>query len=200
MRKGRQLDALRPFANPKAGNSMRLLRLVAGRSLAVSVLVAFAARAAVAPPLSLEAVTDRSPLIVEGHVAHSWAAWDPHHRYIWTHYEVQVSDAMRGSVATVTVSEPGGSIDGINQAFSGSIGYSPGEHVVLFLFRTPIGYWRTTGGSQGKFTVRNNGLVHSELKRGGVTAAGSGAPEIPLSEFRSLVHSLARARAAQEVR
>jgi hypothetical protein len=179
---------------------MFLLRRTTERSLAAALLGAFAACAATAPSLSLEGLIDRSPLIVEGSVTNSWTAWDSQHRYIWTHHEVRVNHAMRGSGATVTVSEPGGSLDGVNQAFSGSIGYSPDEHVVLFLFRTPIGYWRTTGGGLGKFTVQNDGRVHSAVAGVKMAGARRNGSDLTASEFRSLVGSLAHSRAADEIR
>jgi hypothetical protein len=180
--------------------SMCLFHHFAGRSWAVALLGTFAAYAATAPPLSLEGLIDRSPLIVEGSVTNSWTAWDSHHRYIWTHHEVRVNHAIRGSGATVTVSEPGGSLDGVNQAFSGSIGYYPNEHVVLFLFRTPIGYWRTTGGGLGKFTVQSDGRVHSAITDVKTPIARRKGSDLTASEFRTLVGSLAHSRVADEIR
>lgn len=171
-------------------------------------LITASAPAAIAPRLSLESMIDRSPLIVEGHVTRSWTQWDPAHQYIWTHYEIQVADALRGSVSTLTVSEPGGSLDGVHQGFSGSLGYVSGEHVVLFLFRTPVGYWRTTGGAQGKVTVLGNGRVH--IQTGATAAVDHHADRavhgldtvnnLAVSDFKSLVRSLAHSRAALEAR
>jgi hypothetical protein len=37
-----------------------------------------------------------------------------------------------------------------------------GEDAVLFLYRTPIGYWRTVGGPQGKYTVSAQGRVRTD--------------------------------------
>jgi hypothetical protein len=179
---------------------MLLLRRATERSLAAALLGAFCACAATAPALSLEGLVDRSPLIVEGSVTNSWTAWDSHHRYIWTHHEVRVIHAMRGSGATVTVSEPGGSLDGVNQAFSGSTSYFPNEHVVLFLFRTPIGYWRTTGGGLGKFTVQSNGRVHSAFAEVKTAGTRRNSSDLTASEFSTLVGSLALSRAADEIR
>lgn len=151
------------------------------------------ASAAMAPRLSLEGLIDRSTVIIEGHVTRSWIAWDSGHRYIWTHYEIGVEDNIRGSGSTITISEPGGSLDGVNEGFSGSVGYASGEHVMLFLFRTPIGYWRTTGGAQGKLTISADGRIHG--------APGNTEPGLrDVSAFKSLIRSMARSRAANEVR
>lgn len=184
------------------------------RTLVAFTLSAAAAPGAVAPPLTLEQLVDRSPAIIEAHVVRFLTEWDQAHKYIWTHYELQVSDAIRGSASVTTVSEPGGSLDGVNQAFTGSIGYSPGEHVLLFLFRTPIGYWRTTGGSRGKVAIGSDGFIHSNIAHpfslSALSApASSIAPRLRrddpgdslrLSDFKSLVRMLVESRAAYETR
>jgi hypothetical protein len=168
---------------------------------------------AVAPQLSLESLIDRSQVIVEGEVLRSSVAWDPTHKYIWTHYEVAVSDTIRGSGSSITVSEPGGTLDGTSQAFSATLHYEAGEHVLLFLFRTPVGYWRTTGGVQGKFALSADGVVTSQASYAVVPAIRSavelgagasgirlGSLNISLAEFKSQVRELARSRTALEVR
>jgi hypothetical protein len=167
------------------------------------------ASAAMAPLLSLENLIDRSPVIVEGHVVRSWMAWDSSHRYIWTHYEIEVTDNIRGFGSTLTVSEPGGSMGGVNQGFSGSVGYSNNEHVILFLFRTPTGYWRTSGGAQGKFTISTEGRIRGGLGSGesgtrigtGETARDIHSPyPSSMPTFKSLVRTMAHSRAANEAR
>lgn len=182
-------------------------------TLLIGSLACFLAPAAVAPRLSLDSLIDRSPLIVEGRVSHSWVAWDPAHQYIWTHYDVAVTDSMRGANSDVTVSEPGGTLDGVNQRFSGSLHYDVGEHVVLFLFRTPVGYWRTTGGSQGKFAVSGGRRVRQVSVDTAMPIAHTASSQeltsehqlnsaegSNLADFKSLVRSLARERTAIEVR
>ena len=180
---------------------------------AVALLVA-TAQGAVAPQLSLEQLVDRSPVIIEAHIVRSRTAWDQAHKYIWTHYELQVTDTIRGSESVTTVSEPGGSLDGVNQAFTGSIGYTSGEHVFLFLFRTAVGYWRTTGGSRGKITIGANGRIRPDIGNLTTLSARSAfaSPAEPylhqvdsreslnISNFKSLVRLLAQSRAVYESR
>ena len=118
-------------------------------------LAAAALQGATVPRYTLEDLTAQSEIIVHGKIAASRVAWDAKHKYIWTHYDVAVIESFRGGRrATIVVSEPGGSLDGVNQLFSGVTPYAPGEEVVLFLYRTPIGYLRTVGGPQGKVRVR----------------------------------------------
>ena len=110
----------------------------------MGLLLSFAAQAAVAPSLSVQELVDRSEIIVHGRVARSWTAWDGAHKYIWTHHEIEVIDPIRGAgYAPVVVSEPGGALDGIEMRFTGAASYAIGEEAVVFLYRTPIGYFRS---------------------------------------------------------
>jgi hypothetical protein len=113
-------------------------------------MLSLTARAAVGPALSLRELVDGSSVIAHGRVARSWTAWDSSHKYIWTHYQLEVIDPIRGvGFAPLVVSEPGGKLDGVNMRFSGAAQYAPGEEAIVFLYRTPIGYLRVLG--QGKF-------------------------------------------------
>ncbi|HLK47756.1 MAG TPA: hypothetical protein VKT49_06460 [Bryobacteraceae bacterium] len=155
--------------------------VIAGLALAGS-----GALAAVFPRITAEELTAQSQVIVEGNIVRSWAAWDPDHKYIWTHYEISVRDQLRGArSATVTISEPGGSLDGVNQQFSGAVSYATGENAVFFLYQTPIGYWRSVGGPQGKFTVDREGRVHSHADSAAFLE-NPGRAGTPLSSWEGL--------------
>jgi hypothetical protein len=134
---------------------------------------------AVPPRYTLEELPAHSEFIVHGRIAASRVAWDAKHKYIWTHYDVAVIENIRGGLAAITVSEPGGSLDGVNQQFSGAVAYTAGEEVVLFLYRTPIGYLRTTGGPQGKV---------------------SAGPRLDLRRFKARVRQAAAANPYREAR
>ena len=159
---------------------MRFFALVAG--------ILAAAYAAVVPRITAEELAAQSEQIVHGEVVRSWAGWDSEHKYIWTHYEIAVAEMVRGPrAASVTVSEPGGSLDGVNMRTSGTLPFAVGEDAVLFLYRTPIGYWRTVGGPQGKFTVNAQGRVRAESH--GVAyaePAGGMRPGTPLAGFEGV--------------
>jgi len=75
-------------------------RTFLGLTLGTVTIFAVIAFAAVAPRYSLENLVDRSAVIVEGRVTRTWTAWDSEHKYIWTHYELTVSDHIRGAVMT----------------------------------------------------------------------------------------------------
>jgi hypothetical protein len=175
----------------------RLISVLAALMMGASGILA-----AVFPRVTAEELTAQSQVILEGEIVRSWAAWDPEHKYIWTHYEVSVTERLRGSAGgTFTISEPGGGLDGVNQQFNGAVSYSTGENAILFLYQTPIGYWRSVGGPQGKFTVDSQGRVHNSSQAntfietpGGAAGTSLAALEgISLRDFKTRVQRLAAA-------
>jgi len=112
------------------------------------------------PVLSLENLASQSDVIVSGRVVRSWAALDPENRFIWTHYEIKVTNILKGPAqASIEIAEPGGALHGVTQIIPGSTSYAAGEQVSIFLYRTPIGYLRTTNYGQGKFLISPDGRV-----------------------------------------
>lgn len=126
------------------------------RWLALLAWVAGAVNACAAPRLSLAEMAAESEYIVEGTVVRYWSAWDAWHQFIWTHYELSVTDWLKAPVAsdrTIVVSEPGGTTGGITMLAHDATPYALGETVVVLAGRTPEGFLRAAGRGQGKFTV-----------------------------------------------
>ena len=124
----------------------RIRRLICALSLV------FVSRlsATVVPSLTFEQMTDQSEVVVQGQVTRSWSDWDSEHKYIWTHYEIDVASTQKGRAGgTVVISEPGGAVGGKAMAIVGVVGYAPGEQIAVFLQRMPNGYLRTTGWGHG---------------------------------------------------
>jgi hypothetical protein len=138
--------------------------------------------------LSFEELTDQSELVVSGQIDRSWAEWDADHKYIWTRYELSVSGTLKGSAASsVVFSEPGGIVGDKGMSVAGSVGYAPGEEVVVFLQRMPNGYLRTAGWSQGKFRVDQTGKLHGEGSQAGLEiVAGNARAATPLRSLEGL--------------
>ena len=65
----------------------------------------------------------------------------------------------------------------MGQSIAGSVRYAPGEKVVVFLERVPNGYLRTTGWSQGKFTVDSSGHVHGGGALAGIELVQTNVPQ-----------------------
>ena len=155
--------------------------------------------------LSLEETVVQSEWIVEGDVVRNWCGWDSGHRFIWTHTEVAVRDRWKGAAgATVTVSEPGGVVDGTGMDVPGMVRFRPGEHVVLFLYRTPIGLIRTVGLAQGKLVVDSRGTVHPEASLAvlatpsGERPRGTSVGELEASSLQTVHGRIARMAAASK--
>ncbi|MEX2263322.1 MAG: hypothetical protein WD696_15300 [Bryobacteraceae bacterium] len=161
----------------------------------LSLVFVTAAGAAVVPSLSLEQMVDRSEHIVHGRVLRSWSSWDQNRRFIWTHHQIRVTDRLAGpSSATVIASEPGGTVDGVSMRVSGAVPFSTGEEVVLFLYRTPLGYLRATGHAQGKYFVAGEDSTGKRVRTALTRAENPGGGGI--DEFKARVRSLVSRRKA----
>jgi hypothetical protein len=165
----------------------------------ILLLVCLAAQATLVPALSLEGLIDQSEIIVHGRVNAAWPAWDSKHKYIWTHYRIEVIDPILGNPGTsLVVSEPGGALDGEMMTISGALNYTVGEEAVVFLYRTPIGYLRATGSGQGKYTVTPQMRVRANLK-GLEMLKGNGSPGVPLSTLDGLTVAGFKARVREVI-
>jgi hypothetical protein len=140
----------------------------------IALLFASNAGATSVPSLTFEELADHSELILAGEITRSWQSWDSEHKFIWTHHELRVSSAQKGSPgSTVVVSEPGGVIGERGMAIAGSVEFRPGDRVAVFLQRMPNGYLRTTGWGQGKYTVDQTGHLHAETSLRGIEVVKS---------------------------
>jgi len=140
--------------------------------------------------VSFEDTVAKAEWIVEGDVVRNWCGWDNGHRFIWTHTEIAVRNSWKGSPGRrVTVSEPGGMINGMGMQVAGMVRYAPGERVIVFLYRTPIGLIRTVGLAQGKLQVDSASLVHPAMAGAAIVSPSGARPEgtgIQELEFRSV--------------
>jgi hypothetical protein len=162
-----------------------------------------AASATSVPRLSFNELTDRSEIVVTGHVNRTWADWDAEHKYIWTHYEFGIAGTLKGAAGgSVVLSEPGGVVGIEGMVIAGSVAYHAGEEVLVFLQRMPNGYLRTTGWSQGKFTVDKTDRLHAAGPPGGLelvdqknSAAAMRSPDgMRVTELRGLIAARVRAQ------
>jgi hypothetical protein len=181
----------------------RLIRYVP----VLGLLFLYTASATLTPSLTFEQLTDASELIVTGRVGNSWAAWDADHKFIWTHYNLSVSSALKGSpAATVEFAEVGGAVDGYSMVIAGSVRYATGDNMLVFLARMPNGYLRTAGWSQGKYALDASGKLHAQSSSGAETIDLQGARAgtslrvldgMSLTELRQRVSARLRAAAGR---
>ena len=105
------------------------------------------------PRLSFAELVGQSEVVVQGQVVSVRVAWDADHASLWTHYEVQVDDTLKGTQGPMlAIQEPGGELDGVRMEIVGAPHYELGEEVVIFASRTPLGL-RTCGWGQGRFVI-----------------------------------------------
>jgi hypothetical protein len=159
---------------------------------------------------TLEDMVAGAEHVVHGTVLRSWAQWDGQRQAIWTHYEILVQEELKAAPrVTVVVSEPGGTVDGLSMHVAGAPEYRAGEEVILLLQATPIGYLRTCGWGQGRYSVVEQGggkivrqgpvtaeLVARDKTGGSVRRAGASqvpAAGVSLNEFKERLRGLVRA-------
>jgi hypothetical protein len=144
---------------------------------------------AVVPRLDFPQIVEQSERIVHAEILGSEVTQSGN--YLWTHYRVRVLDGIKGNPPTeITVSEPGGELNGIGMAVEGAVEYRAGEEVVLFLYRTPIGFWRASGYWQGKFdVVESAGVKTVRANLDQVTLVDSGQDAGPAAGSRRALAS-----------
>lgn len=121
--------------------------------LFTALLAFFPVYGTLVPQLSFEELVEQSESVAHGKVVSVRVDWDAERTTIWTYYEVQIEDALKGAPgAVLTVQEPGGELEGTVMEIVGAPRYQPGEEVVVFAARTPFGL-RTCGWGQGRFVV-----------------------------------------------
>ena len=169
------------------------------RFATVLLLLAVRSQATVVEKINFEDLVSRSEQIVVGRVQRQWVSWGPEKRFIWTRTEVSVESVLKGQPArTITVSEPGGELDGQRMVVAGAVSYATGERVTLFLHRMPTNDLRTVGWTQGKFLIADDGRIHpaqtADLSLLAKKTSGTDISKLDgatVSELRSRVHSLA---------
>lgn len=125
----------------------------------------------------------------------------------WTATTLNVEEWIKGGdgAPTLVIHERGGEWQGGGMRIDGTPEYQVGEHVVVFLFRDPVGRLRTYGMVQGKFVIRaavdGPTLVERDLTGVGFARWNSGGMSVqppPPPATMTLDELLARTRFALE--
>ncbi len=168
--------------------------------------------ATLVPQQSLEEMASEAQFVIHGKVVRKWSAWDAGGQMIWTHYQIQLEETLKGNPGnSPVVSEPGGVVGDQGMSIAGTPEYTVGDEVVLLVWRTPIGYLRTSGWGQGKFTVAATAagsvkIVHAPLQLRGIELVSpqkAGAPRqagtlpsgldgLPLEQFKGRLRTILR--------
>jgi|SRR4051794_16252499 len=106
--------------------------------------------------LSLDDMIAKSTLIVRGKVGS--ASTEAAGPVIYTHYQVQVSEQLKGnSGSAVDVVIPGGTANGVRQTFAGAPTLNQGDEFVFFLYTGRDRRTTVIGLTQGLFALSTGG-------------------------------------------
>jgi hypothetical protein len=128
----------------------------------VQILIVFATAAFATEfvPSSLPSQVAQVPIIVRGTIGMSYSDWGSHEgggRGIFTFYQLQPSEVLKGQVAsgaTILFREIGGEKDGMGEEVPGAAQFTRGEDVVVMLGpQNSDGSYDLRGLSSGKFNI-----------------------------------------------
>jgi len=123
-------------------------------------------RATTLQQLSLNDMIQLSTTIVQGRATPAGSSFRG--SIIYTHYQVQVSQVLKGSPATeLDVAVLGGTAQGLRQEFAGAPTLADGQDYVLFLWTSKSGLTQVIGLSQGLFSVVTDASGQAMVVRSG---------------------------------
>jgi len=122
--------------------------------------------------LTTEELSQRADLVITGRVVSSFSRWEnlPIGRIIRTHYTIQVSSTLKGTLgpSQLTVCVEGGQVEDVILEVSDTATLSTNEEVLLFLrpSRESKDIFRIVGAFQGKFSIKGERAFRKDLSMG----------------------------------
>jgi hypothetical protein len=93
-------------------------------------------------------------------VTASTAEWEAAKSRIVTRVTMAVGEYLKGNAGSViTVTAPGGEVDGVGEWYSHSARFAKDEDVVVFAGRNARGDFHINGGAEGKLSIRKDDLT-----------------------------------------
>lgn len=130
-------------------------------------LLAGSLSAATFGPVSDATLVERAELVVAGDVLSSASRLRADRRIV-TESVIAVRDVLKGQAgATITVTELGGSANGLALVIAGSAEYTPGTRVLAFLKTRPDGTYFTSHMALGQFRIEKHRSGIEVLVRNG---------------------------------
>jgi hypothetical protein len=118
--------------------------------------------------LHLDDMIRLSTVIVRGKTQQTVSAY--RNSIIYTHYQVQVTETLKGTAANqLDMVVPGGASNQMQQTFAGAPTLAPGQDYVLFLWTSKSGLTQIIGLSQGLFVVTTNASGQQMVTRAAAT-------------------------------
>lgn len=138
---------------------------------------------------SIEELSLRSQMIIQGVVRGSRSFWTADRKLILTATTFEVTESIKGqAVRIVEVTTVGGQVDDTVLHVSGMPSFTAGENVVLFMERSGI-YTTVFGLGQGKFTISNNAVVNSVADLNFADGAPPRETRMPLQSFKNAIRT-----------
>jgi hypothetical protein len=133
-----------------------------------------------------EDLIKNSDVIVVGKVGRMVSEWNEDKSRILTRVTISVDQTLKGPGTdnAVTVTIPGGEVDGIGEWYSHTARFADQEDVVVFAERDKKGRFRVSGGEQGKISVQRDKAT------GALMIPNFG----PLDQFTGQVQSVVKAQ------
>ena len=171
-------------------------------TVVLACMLASQLRATSVVPMSIDEMTTKAELVVEGRAIEQWSQWDNNEHLIYTYTRFEVTLRLKGSATdTIVVRQMGGSAGGYTQIVSGVHRWQTGDEAVLFLRQSVAndGSMAVVGLMQGNFRVtRLNGAVTVSNGVPAVSTIGQGSPttftgaRMPLAELEQRVRRTLR--------
>ncbi len=109
--------------------------------------------------MSTETLVRRADVIVVGKVTAVQSEWNSDRSRIYTTVTVAIDQRIKGEEgqSSLSISTPGGEIDGVGEWYSHTPKFKVNEEIVVFAEKDQNGRLRVAGGDQGKITVKEDG-------------------------------------------
>lgn len=107
-----------------------------------------------------DALAKEADVVAVCKVTAATAEWDHAKSRIVTRVTMAVGEYLKGGAGSViTVTAPGGEIDGVGEWYSHSARFAKDEDVVVFAGRDAGGDLRIRGGAEGKISIKKDDLT-----------------------------------------
>ena len=105
--------------------------------------------------LTVEELTRRAAIAAVGKVTSMRSEWTSDKSRIITRVTVAVDQYLKGTRQdpTLTITVPGGEVEGVGEMYTHMAQFRNNEEVVVFAEQDASGGLRVTGGEQGKLTI-----------------------------------------------
>ncbi|MBX2990576.1 MAG: hypothetical protein KF749_05320 [Bacteroidetes bacterium] len=105
--------------------------------------------------ISAEELAARAHIVAVGSVQSMQSEWSSDRTKIVTNVTIAVDQYLKGSRQdrTLTITVPGGEVDGVGELYSHVARFRQDEEVVVFAERDAGGVLRVAGGEQGKLSL-----------------------------------------------